>query len=278
MGFTDLLSSSFLFSIAIIIILIGAIFAYVSYRMSEQDHKISSMLGLVSTMAEEMQFFRNKISKLQQQEQEQQQEQDYHISHNQDLFDPNNLLHVRSIQNNNLISVSDDENEESNSDDTDEDSNSDDTDEESNTDDTDEESSSDEETKLDHFKIEEVGEVEEVEDLEQKNNFLNINNVDQLDKTEPEPETENNNIKTIHLEEIVDINETEIHIHNSLDNSFSEDFKTISIFDLEETNKKANDYKKMSLNKLREAVIEKGLVSDASKMKKNELLKLLEDE
>jgi hypothetical protein len=34
----------------------------------------------------------------------------------------------------------------------------------------------------------------------------------------------------------------------------------------------------MSLNKLREVVVEKGLVSDASKLKKNDLLKLLGDE
>ena len=38
------------------------------------------------------------------------------------------------------------------------------------------------------------------------------------------------------------------------------------------------DYKKMSLNKLREAVVEKGLVVDASKLKKNDILKMLGDE
>ena len=55
MAISDILSTSFLFSIAIIIILIGGIFAYVSYRMGEQDHKLNSMIGLVSTMAEESQ-------------------------------------------------------------------------------------------------------------------------------------------------------------------------------------------------------------------------------
>ena len=38
------------------------------------------------------------------------------------------------------------------------------------------------------------------------------------------------------------------------------------------------EYKKMSLNKLRELVVNKGLVVDSSKLKKNELLKLLGDE
>jgi hypothetical protein len=55
------------------------------------------------------------------------------------------------------------------------------------------------------------------------------------------------------------------------------DLKTISITDLEDTNKKT-DYKKMSITKLREIAVEKGIVSDASKLKKNDLLKLLGDE
>ena len=35
------------------------------------------------------------------------------------------------------------------------------------------------------------------------------------------------------------------------------------------------DYKKLPLNKLRSVIIEKGLVTDSSKMKKPEMLKLL---
>jgi hypothetical protein len=35
------------------------------------------------------------------------------------------------------------------------------------------------------------------------------------------------------------------------------------------------DYKKLSLNKLKSIVVEKGLVADSSKLKKHELLKLL---
>ena len=40
-------------------------------------------------------------------------------------------------------------------------------------------------------------------------------------------------------------------------------------------NKEKDDYKKMSLNELRKLVCEKGLAKDASKLKKNELLKML---
>jgi hypothetical protein len=52
--------------------------------------------------------------------------------------------------------------------------------------------------------------------------------------------------------------------------------KTINV-NLEEHNENV-DYKKTPLPKLRSIVEEKGLVKDASKLKKNELLKLLEVE
>jgi hypothetical protein len=51
--------------------------------------------------------------------------------------------------------------------------------------------------------------------------------------------------------------------------------KTISI-DLEDNESEESvDYKKLSLQKLKSVVVEKGLVVDASKLKKPELLKLL---
>ena len=52
------------------------------------------------------------------------------------------------------------------------------------------------------------------------------------------------------------------------------DLKTISI-NLEDPHPDSLDYKKLSLPKLRSIVSDKGLASDASKLKKNELLKLL---
>ena len=38
------------------------------------------------------------------------------------------------------------------------------------------------------------------------------------------------------------------------------------------------DYKKLTINKLKEIVVSKGITNDVSKLKKNDLLKLLEDE
>ena len=54
----------------------------------------------------------------------------------------------------------------------------------------------------------------------------------------------------------------------------SSNFKTINI-NLEESNTENIDYKKLSLPKLRSIVTEKGLHIDTSKLKKNELFKLL---
>jgi hypothetical protein len=65
--------------------------------------------------------------------------------------------------------------------------------------------------------------------------------------------------------------------------SSSLDLTSISMSTLEESKKQEPeldlqdilDYKKQSLSKLRSVVVEKGMVSDSSKLKKHELLKLL---
>ena len=259
MAFNDLLSSSFLFSIAIIIILIGGIFAYVSYRMSEQDHKMTSMLGLITTMAEELHFFRNKLSKAQGQHVEQDQMEQTRLDHDHVhiILDPNNLVPVPK-----LISVSDDEDEEEDEDD--------DTSEDTSENDT----SSDDGSVSDGSVSEaDIDLEEDVVDLE---GGLAVTNIEKI-----------HNIKSIHLEEPINLSYTsqdfkdlDIDMDQDVDHSdeiLTCDLKTITISDLEETNKKT-DYKKMSLNKLREVVVEKGVVTDASKLKKHDLLKLLGDE
>jgi len=238
MSYFDIFSSSFLFSISIIIILTGAIFAYVSYRMSEQDHKLNSMIGLISTMAEETHFFRSKLSALQ---------------HKIDGSSDNTLQFASQLMDNkDLIDVSDDDEDKDEDEDEDEDEDSDNEDDEEVTDD----------------------------DADSKNN--DILNVEALDDADI-------NIDEIHMDDINNINMDEqlssevktIHIDlDTNDAKLTEDdmgfLKNVPI-DLGE-NEDKHDYKKMSLNKLREVVVAKGVVSDASKLKKNDILKLLGDE
>jgi hypothetical protein len=274
MAFNDLLSTSFLFSVAIIIILIGGIFAYVSYRMSEQDHKITSMVGLISTMAEELQFFRSKLSQGQSQSQEQQQgglqrQSELNQIHTIPILDPNNLVTGAT----NLISVSDDESEseESGSESDESETESEESGSES------EESSSD-----DDFELDEVVDLEERMQIQesvqtQESMQISTNNIDDFNHSDA------TNIKSIHLEEPIELNAfshglEHDHDHDhEIEDLLASDLKTISITDLEDTNKKT-DYKKMSITKLREEVIKNGIVIDASKLKKGELLKLLGDE
>jgi hypothetical protein len=293
MAFTDILSTSFLFSVAIIIILIGAIFAYVSYRMSEQDHKITSMLGLVSTMAEELQFFRSKLSQIQGQGQTAGQiflqEENNEQIHKIPILDPNNLI----LRATNLIPVSDDEDEDEDEDQEDDGSETgSETDSETGSETGSETNSEEDETDLDEVvdlnevvDLEETIHLEEPLHLEETSQILtnNINDIDEnLENLHEIKSKDTNNIKSIHLEETIEINgfsndSEHEHDHDHSIDILASDLKTISITDLEYTNKKT-DYKKISINKLREIVIEKGIVSDASKLKKGDILKLLGDE
>ena len=85
----------------------------------------------------------------------------------------------------------------------------------------------------------------------------------------------NHNTKTINLSE--DISSFDI-TSKTLENIENiENIDDISI-DLNVSVQNKLDYKKMSLNKLRDIVTKKGLVVDASKLKKNDILKMLGDE
>ena len=252
MAFNDLLSSSFLFSIAIIIILIGGIFAYVSYRMSEQDHKITSMLGLISTMAEELQFFRSNLSKGSLEQSGLSDEHSHHHTHI--ILDPNNLVTEQST----LISVSDDD---VSDDDVSDDDVSD--------DDVSDDDVSDDDVSDDDVSDDDVSDDDDVLD--------NIVDLEEADLEEADLE-DIQNIKSIHLEEPIDLHYIVEHeLVHDLDHSdelLATDLHAISMSDLEEIDKKP-DYKKMSLTKLKEVIVEKNIVTDASKLKKNDILKLL---
>lgn len=260
MVLSEILSTSFLFSIAIIIILVGGLFAYFNHRFCAQNHKISSMLALVSTMAEEMQYFRSKISG---KSSEQCKMSDIDAIH----FAPQ-FLGGNSDSDINLIEVSDGEDDidseiEDDSDSEDEeDSDSDDgedSDNESDIDDSDIDDDDDVDNKIKSISIDLGKEID-----------LNIG-----DEIEHDNLDINHNTKTINLSEDIssfDITSKTLENIDNIDN-----IDDISI-DLNVSVQNKLDYKKMSLNKLRDVVTQKGLVVDASKLKKNDILKMLGDE
>jgi hypothetical protein len=235
------------------------------------------MIGLVSTMAEETQFFRSKLNMIQQQ-----------IS-TLDLPTVDKVEYASNMiggtNKNDLINVSDDEDEDEDEDDEDEE----DEDDDDNSDDDDDDDDSDDDNVSD----------DDYDDDEGRDNIkildLSLANVDSQDEENMEELSicdfdisdnstkQEQEIKTIHLEQPIELEEADIQLTN--DKKISEDdisfLKNVSINDLgevEESHTSKNEYKKLSLNKLRETVVSKGLISDASKLKKNEILKLLGDE
>jgi hypothetical protein len=261
MVISDIFSSSFLFSIAIIVILIGGIFAYVSYRMTEQDHKLTSMVNVVSLLVQDLQFVKSKLN---------------NKSTNDDNNDDDNNENIKyssDIMGGDLISVSDCEDE-------DEDEAEEASDEEEEASDEEEHQDDDQDEDLDIGDID-IG--EETNDTIKLLNLSLVNNdpmedheINILDETEYHNDNNDNNdnndintTKTIHLDFAEETDEKQ-ELNDDIIKSIGAEI------DIEDLNK--TDYKKMSLNKLRELVVSKGIVNDASKLKKHDILKLLGEE
>jgi hypothetical protein len=193
-------------------------------RMNNQNQKFSSIIGVVTTMADELKNIKSFIS-------------------NGFTSKPKDVKEIH-LQNTNLIHVSDDEDDES------------------------EEEESEEEDCEDDDEEEEDDE-EEGED-EQENKIIEISD----------------DIKYIQIDEVKQNDEDIISdiIQDAFENIVLEEKEStedVVIVDqsTEETPiKEELDYKKLPLQKLRSIVLKKKLVEDSSKMKKNELLQLLEKE
>jgi hypothetical protein len=291
---TELFTPSFLLFLGVLLLVACGLVLYFENRMREQNHKITSMLSLVSTLAEDMNGI--KVA-------------------------TNSLFQVRSVQSgasntnefneSKLITVSDGEA------DGDEDE------------DEDEEESDQDEEDSDQDEDDDLNEDEDVEDLDDDDfddngssndndatEMLEESNVDDIleDVSVSGSNVSRDEIKVLKLsldsnkdlefdldEENVD--NLSVHSSNSLEepegpsegeaeqnqpNEQNEDtvFKTIKINLNEgpdglgdsENQSEILDYKKLSLNKLRNIVSVKGLSNDAFRLKKYELLKLLENE
>ena len=277
---TDLFNPTFLMFLGILVLVVALLVVYFESKFREQNHKISSMLSLVSSLAEELNGTKMVIQHLSMRGgvQPQNFQQEQNLSNFHDLEEN----FVQNTNNTKLIQVSDDENSDSESETSDNNSESDDSveildddDNENNVKEMDDESVSSVNSVI------EIGEHNDIKILK-----LNITkqNDDESDKSEDEQNLDFDDLDDLenlsesseslsikdepHLEELTEVNETKD------DNIKSMDLKSINIT-LEETKHESLDYKKMALPKLRSVVTEKGLTSDASKLKKNELLKLL---
>ena len=280
----DLFNPSFFIILGIVALLIALMVVYFESKMREQNHKIASMLSLVSTLAEDMNGVKMGLNHLaitslnggSQME----------IPQNTP-FPPQNLG-TQTLQQNqlNLIEVSDDESEEDEDDeeiiDDSELEENDETTSESE-DEEEEEEEDDEEDDLENIKVIKLNISENAET--DANSFEDANNLDfehdddlaVLDDMDEIPE-----ISTGYAEELLSLKYDELKEENHLAEDHSVvpsalDLKTISINLGDESHSEHIEYKKLQLPKLRSIAVEKGLTtsSEAQKLKKPELLKLL---
>jgi hypothetical protein len=274
---TDLFNPTFFMFLGILILVVALVVVYFESKSREQNHKIASMLSLVSTLAEDMNGVKMGL---------------HHLSVNR--VGGNNLprfpqqaqpsleeSNMQLFQNNddNLIPVSDDESIGDSDDSNDEDSDSD--------EDCD---SCDEDDDNNHRNIKiltlnmntpsaEGGDFEDIDDLEDLGGIdedmehLTDTNSESSRGSRASPKNVLEMLTTHAAENSAAIEQLDgSHINIS-----ATDLKTINI-NLDEIHADSIDYKKLPLPKLRSIVTDKGLADDASKLKKPELLKLLEAE
>ena len=246
---TDIFSTPILLTIALITVLFACLVSYISYRMMEQDHKIASMTNLIQAMAEEMQYFRSKVSHSY--------DMESHVGGGQEIHT------IHDLKTNGRINVSDDDSDHDSDDDSIDDSDDD------SIDDSDDES-------IDDSDDESIDDSNNDSIADFNSNILNISLGDEIVTDNFISKQINHDINEVKNNQNEDINDLDQTVPVS-----SMDFlKVISInenIDVVDTKVETdiNDLKKMSLNKLRHIVEEKALVVDASKLKKQELLKLL---
>jgi hypothetical protein len=222
--------------LGIMVLIVAVLVVYFESKSREQNHKIASMFSIVSTLAEDMNQMKFAVG---------------HIA-NHGLNGPTLEENIRPFsmqEGGKLIEVSDDESDDSESDN---DSVAD--------DDSDNDSVNDHESDSDDEEHPEVKVLKISNDQEQDEH-----EVDELD------DSSSSSDEDVFDAELV---EEEPTLESEVVESVS-GMKTISI-DLEDNESEESvDYKKLSLQKLKSVVVEKGLVVDASKLKKPELLKLL---
>jgi hypothetical protein len=279
MALTDLFNPTFFMFLGILVLVVALLVVYFESKFRDQNHKISSMLSLVSSLAEEVNGTKMIIHQLTMNPQMQQ-----HVPFFQNK---ESTLDRKIVQSNdNLIPVSDDEDSDDESevyvDSDDEDSVSDDAASEV----SDSDSDSDEKPNAD-IKVFRLTISEDLNQIDEDSKSISENSVtensvsESLDGANLEDLDDLDDLDGASLEDLDDLDDTSSTSSDSIQTANVKkidnfmDLKSINIT-LEETKTDQSvDYKKMALPKLRSVVYEKGLSSDSSKLKKNELLKLL---
>jgi hypothetical protein len=329
----ELFNPTFFLFLGILVLVVALMVLYYESKIRDQNHKIASMLSLVSTLAEDMnnvKFGLNHVAMR------------HGGTHQQDESPLENKTQNNTIVKNSshLIDVSDDEDDDESDDESDNES-----DDEDSQDSQDSQDSDDNESDNDSDDAESVDaeSIDNQNDIAYNNidtrfdynsdgiifgndfnnvkilklNIFNQDDVNSQQKYEPSSKIEeidensfniesnddesNEDLEEENLEEINDELSDSISIMSELPNDLEElnsdnanvankdilvtktssgDFKRIAINLGEDQPAEHIDYKKLQLPKLRSLAVEKGLTSnsEASKLKKQDLLKMLESE
>lgn len=287
---SELLTPTFLMFLGILLLVVALVVVYFESKMRDQNHKIASMLSLVSTLAEDMNGVKMGLNQVamhqmsgqqmtQQMGGQQMAQMNQMGVQSQPLENSNKSLYLQEA--NNLIAVSDDDDSEE---DTEEDDSAMDDSDIDAASLSDEEEDSDDESSDEDDQVVKVLRLNIPQPGKNEDNDLNeaeeLGDLDDLMDEELSVSSEGSSEYQLDIPASDFISAEEIKDETHLNISAS-DLKTINI-SLEEGEEEHGvesvDYKKLPLPKLRNIVTEKGLAADAAKMKKNELLKLLESE
>ena len=289
---SDIFNPSFFMCLGILVLLTALIVVYFESKMREQNHKIASMLSLVSSLAEEQNNLRMETYRMITTGQNS-------LSNSLPSNNVNNFSNSHFInknENDELINVSDDDDDEYDDDSENEDS--DEEHEDSDSDDENDDSDSDENEVIeisendikilkiniknddeeDNFNIHQIDDLEELGENDDESTSSEIDENELDDSSSSEEDLKEEHIVSNNLDNLEESKDGDIVFEETPKLDLNAiDFKQISISGLEKDaiDGETMDYKKFSLNKLKSVVVEKGLIKDSSKLKKNELLNLL---
>ena len=277
MSFLEVFFNPSFLLLAILVLAVSLLVTYFESKLRAQNHTIESMLSLVSTVVEDIEGVKIGLNYL------------ANNNNNNNNINPANLDTLDFTLNtteNKLITVSDDEDSDDEEDeDNDEEASNDEEDEEA----SDEEEEEDVEEASDEDTDTSVARDEEISHTANDIKFLKIHIEQPKQIVMEETLSDELNLEETPSHDITQytprhetlINENETENENENENEPSQEPLEISYNDLKSINISleetldSTDYKKFPLQKLRTIVSEKGLSTDSSKLKKNELLKLL---
>ena len=242
--------SGFTIAIGLILLLTGVVMYYCRQKITQCEHKVDSMFSLVSSLHQELENLkRSQVNNI-----------------NVDVGETSQYEEQHPYQNLIPVNVNDNEaelNESSES--------------ESDTDSETDSENDNEESSYDDVKVVDLGVIEElkIDDLEE-DNFAettqfsngNINIVEQIvgaDVVESESQSDTDEDDD---EENENEHDTEVQGEQDIDNAPSEVVKMINAPDL--------DYSKMQVSALKKMVSDRNLASGVSKLRKQELIDILE--